>query len=362
MNKRKTITIVGTNGIPAKYGGYETLVEHLTNHLSAQYNFVVFCSKDQRPKLLSHNSSKLIYIPLRANGWQSIFYDIITLIYAAFIGDVILYLGPGAGYFVPFIKLFKSNIIINHGGLNEWKREKYSRFQKLIAKLGHKYGARYATSNIADNELLRKSIKDEFGEDSYVIRYGGNHAIKPVITDDIELKYPFLKQAYYVNVSRAQVDNNLHVVLSAFSKMPDKLLVIVSNWNISEYGRGLKTEYKDRFKNLILLDAIYNIVEINSIRAYAKVYIHSHSYCGTSPSLVEAMSLKLPILSFDVPTNRETTQNKAIYFSDTEDLILKLKNITQAELSILSDKMFEIANENYRWENICSQYTELFEK
>jgi glycosyltransferase involved in cell wall biosynthesis len=74
------------------------------------------------------------------------------------------------------------------------------------------------------------------------------------------------------------------------------------------------------------------------------------------------MSLKLPILSFDVPTNRETTQNKAIYFSDTEDLILKLKNITQAELSILSDKMFEIANENYRWENICSQYTELFEK
>jgi glycosyltransferase involved in cell wall biosynthesis len=264
--------------------------------------------------------------------------------------------------FVPVIKPFCRNIIINHGGLNEWKREKYSKFQKFLAKMGHKYGAKWATSNIADNNLLKESIKDEFDVDAHVIRYGGNHAIKPKITENLIEKYPFLKQDYYVNVSRAQIDNNLHIVLSAFSKMPDKLLIMVSNWNISEYGRKLKSEFKDKYSNLILLDAIYESIEINSIRAYSKVYIHSHSYCGTSPSLVEAMSLKLPIVSFDVPTNRETTQNKAIYFSDSDELIFKIKNINQTELKLNSEKMFKIANENYTWEKICKEYSELFEK
>lgn len=359
---KKKVAIVGTNGIPAKYGGYETLVEYLTKNLSSSYNFTVFCSRDQRPKINQHNNAKLIYIPLRANGWQSIIYDITTLFYAIFISDVILYLGPGAGYFVPLIKHFKRNIIINHGGLNEWKREKYSSFQKFIAKMGHKYGAKSALSNIADNELLKQSILSEFGVDSYVIRYGGDHAIKPELTENLKQKYPFLEEEYFVNVSRAQVDNNLHIVLSAFSKMPDKKLVMVSNWKISEYGTKLKEAYKDTFKNLILLDAVYDSAEINSIRAYAKGYIHSHSYCGTSPSLVEAMSLKLPIISFDVPTNRETTQNKALFFEDENDLIAKLQNIKNEELNKLSNIMFQIAQENYTWEHICKQYIYLFEK
>lgn len=359
--KRK-VAIVGTNGIPAKYGGYETLTEFLTKYLSGDFNFIVYCSRNQPSRLKEYNGAKLKYVFLKANGWQSLFYDAFTLFHAALTADIILYLGPGAGFIVPFIKFFKKAIIVNHGGLNEWEREKYSWFQRYIAKLGHKYAAKYATFNIADNSLLKESIQKEFGVDSHIIRYGGDHAKKEEIDDELLIKYPFLSINYFINVSRAQVDNNLHLVLEAFKNSPERKLVMVSNWSVSNYGILLRKEYMNKYSNIIILDAIYEPKEINAIRGNANVYIHSHSYCGTSPSLVEAMSLGLPIFSFDVPTNRETTKNEAVFFKDTSGLTNLISSINEMELNNCGNRMKKIAEEDYTWAFISSQYSTLFSK
>lgn len=360
MKNRIKVSIVGTNGIPARYGGYETLTEYLTKNLSSEFDFIVYCSKTQ-PKLLSiHNGAKLLYLPLKANGWQSILYDTCTLIHAAFNSKIILYLGPGAGFIVPFLKIFNKKIIVNHGGLNEWNREKYSPFQRFIARMGHKFGSVYSDINITDNNLLKESVKTEFGVDSIVIRYGGDHAIKTEANQALYEKYPFLHEDYFVNVSRAQIDNNLHIVLKAFEQCPQKKLVMVSNWTISKYGRYLKEEYQSKCSNIILLESVYEIDEINAIRCNAKAYIHSHSYCGTSPSLVEAMSLGLPIISFDVPTNRETTMEKALFYSNSNELIEILETLTEEELITNGRDMNQIAEKNYTWKVISTQYADLF--
>ncbi|GHT09245.1 rhamnosyltransferase [Bacteroidia bacterium] len=359
MMKKRKVSIVGTNGIPAHYGGYETLADYLTQYLSDEFDFVVFCSKNNSRDLTNYNNAKLLHLPLKANGWQSLFYDTYTLFYSALYSDIILYLGPGAGFIVPIIKLFQKKIIVNHGGLNEWEREKYSKFQKNIAKLGHKYAAKFANINITDNNLLQKSILNAFGADSIVIRYGGDHAVKTIPTREIIEKYPFLEEEYYVNVSRAQVDNNLHIVLNAFKDIPEKRLVMVSNWNISLYGTELKKEYYNKYPNIILLDAVYEISEINAIRGCAKAYIHSHSYCGTSPSLVEAMCLGLPIFSYDVPTNRETTKGKAYFFKSSEDLKNSILDGGNS-LKECSENMKVISENEYTWSKISAQYAELF--
>jgi glycosyltransferase involved in cell wall biosynthesis len=359
--KRK-VAIVGTNGLPANYGGFETLVEYLTKYLSGQFEFIVYCSKLQKKKIARYNNAKLVYIPLKANGWQSLLYDFITLFHAAHTSDVILYLGPVLGFIIPFIKVyFKKRIIINYGGFNEWERVKYSKPQRFFIKLVYKYTIKYADDGIADNRCLQESILKTFKVNSIVIRYGGDHVVKMPLMDNIIKKYPFLLEEYYINVSRAQVDNNLHIVLDAFRDIPDKKLVMVSNWNISNYGIELKKDYHDKYKNIILLDAIYDISEINILRAYAKAYIHSHSYCGTSPSLVEAMCLGLPVFSYDVPTNRETTEEKACFFKSSEDLkksILDKKN----NLEKNGKNMKAIANIQYAWSDISRQYAELFLK
>lgn len=359
LNKIR-VAVVGTNGIPARYGGYETLVEYLTKYLSSEFSFTVYCSKKQSKTFSEYNNSKLIYVPLNANGWQSIVYDTYTLFVACFHSDVILYLGPGAGFVIPFLKVFRRKIIVNHGGLNEWQREKYSKFQKLIAKWGHKYSSKFASFNIADNILLKESINHTFDVDSIVIRYGGDHAIKEEIDQELINKYPFLSHEYYVNVSRAQVDNNLHMVLKAFEGIPNKKLVIVSNWSVSDYGIDLKNRYQNKFSNIVVLDAVYVPKEINAIRGNAIAYIHSHSYCGTSPSLVEAMSLGLPILSYDVPTNRETTQGKAFFFRDENVLNCLIDSLTIEDLMNNGKLMKGIAEKEYTWKIISAQYAELF--
>ena len=358
--EKKRVAIIGTNGIPSNYGGYETLVEYLTKYLSKKFDFIVYCSKDQPTRIKEHNGAKLVYFPLKANGWQSIIYDIITLMHASFKTDTIFYLGLGAGFMVPILRIFKKKIIVNHGGLNEWERTKFNIIQRLILKMGHSIGGKYASLNIADNFQLRDSLAKNFGIDSTTIRYGGDHA-KPVeVNDDLRKKYPFLNYNYYINVSRAQIDNNLHLVLDAFKANPEKNLVLISNWSVSSYGINLKKEFSSKYSNIILLDAIYNSKVINAIRSNAIAYIHSHSYCGTSPSLVEAMSLGLPVISFDVPTNRETTQNKAIYFSSMHELIKLLYEIKPEKLLKCGYDMKRIAEEEYTWDKISSLYADLF--
>ena len=105
----KKIAIIGTAGVPAKYGGFETLVHHLVPNMSKNYSVSVYCSskyykKQNRP--VYWKGARLYYIPLNANGSSSIIYDILSMIHAIFYADVLLILGVSGGIFIPFIRLF----------------------------------------------------------------------------------------------------------------------------------------------------------------------------------------------------------------------------------------------------------------
>ena len=347
-NDKKKIAIIGTNGIPARYGGFETLSEHLTKELEKKFDFTVYCSniyeKDKRVKF--YNNSKLIYLPFKANGFQSIFYDIFSTIHAFFKSDILIVLGPAAGFILPLNKIFQKKIITNHGGLNEWQRKKLSIIQRSYVYLNHKIAGLFSIENIADNLPLKKSLFDSFGINAKVIQYGGNHVKIENISSNILKKYSFLSKPYYLCVARAQIDNNLHLLIETFKSLPDKNLVIISNWNISKYGKELLKKYK-KLENIILLPAVYKKYDLDVIRSNTKLYIHSHSQCGTAPSLVEAMNYNIPVICYDVQTNRETTLNKSFYFNDVLSLNFLIKNLSNDDLFKLRNNMYLIGKENY---------------
>lgn len=361
MAYKKKIHIVGTHGVPAKYGGFETLADFLCQNLKDDFEFTVYCNALKYPiKEKEYYGAKLKYLSLEANGFKGIFYDLITYVQALFSADVILYLSPvGSGFMTPLKYLTGKKVIVNHGGLNEWEREKLNILQKIWAKFNHRMASKFADVNIADNILYQKSLKDTFNADSVIIRYGGDHVskISPNTTPFAE-KYPFVKDNYAVSVSRAQLDNNIHLVLEAFENFDSYKIVLISNWSVSKYGIDLKAKYINH-PNMILLDAIYDKDELDYLRGNALVYIHSHSRCGTAPSLVEAMCLKNAIISYDVPTNRETTQNEAIFFSTSGDLNVALQKISLIDLESNKQKMFDIANKKYTWKSIANEYSEL---
>ena len=131
----KKISIIGTVGIPAKYGGFETLTEYLTKNLHKDYDMTVYCSsKSYEEKIDTHNGAKLKYINLNANGVQSIPYDIISIFSSLKFADTLLILGVSGCIILPFIRLFsKKRIIVNIDGL-EWKREKWGKGAKWFLK------------------------------------------------------------------------------------------------------------------------------------------------------------------------------------------------------------------------------------
>jgi len=354
--KKKNIAIVGINGIPARYGGFETLAENLVNGLKDDFYFTVYCSKTQTSQRRHrYNGARLIYLPLRANGWQSILFDTFSLFHALFYSDAILVLGPSFGFVYPIRFLFLKALYVNHGGLNEWEREKLSRIQKKYVFWSHYIAAKAATCNIADNNILKESILSSFQEKAIVIRYGGDHAKVPECSVEMEKKYNLKSGEYFISVARAQIDNNIHIALESFSRSPMHSLVMISNWGVSDYGKQLFVHYSE-CPNIRLLNAIYDQSELNLLRGNARAYIHTHSRCGTAPSLVEAICLGLPIISYDVPTNRETTQGNAQFFTTSDELLAILDNFDSKTAYAMRDRLCNIAQNEYTWAKICSDY------
>lgn len=362
--KKQRVAIIGTVGLPAKYGGFETLADHLVTHLSGNYDFTVYCSKKKYSKeeqIDTYKGAKLEYINLEANGIQSIPYDTISILKALRKNDVLLILGVAGAWILPFVTFFTNKkIIISIDGI-EWKRDKWSLFAKLYLWWAEKIAVRYSHIDISDNESIQDYTALRYETLSRVIEYGADHTLQVTPNQDDYIKYPFLKNDYAVKVCRIEPENNVHVVLDAFKQMPNSNLVLVGNWNNSEYGKNLKTAYSN-IPNIYIYDPIYNQREIDLIRGNAALYIHGHSAGGTNPSLVEAMYLELPIIAYNVSYNKTTTENKAIYFSTSEELVYKLKTISENEISQMRKEMKSIALRRYTWEKISNQYNLLIKE
>lgn len=355
---KKKIAIVGTSGLPPKYGGFETLANYLNVYKGNDIELYVFC-KRTRNKLENYQGTKLIYLPFNSNGVQSIIYDAVSIIISWLKFDGIIILGTPGCFILPLLNKIRSVVtVINFGGL-EWKREKWNVVARFFLKYSEKLAVFNSTFLVVDNKSFQNYVMKEYNKNSELIMYGGDHTKSNLEKNKYVNDYKFLDYSYYISVSRAQVDNNLHLILETFAKKSEEILVLISNWDSSQYGIDLKNKYSS-YNNLHLLDAIYDRDILDTLRSNAKAYIHTHKYCGTAPSLVEAMSLGLPIISFDMETNLFTTENEAIYFKTSADLFEIISNTSESKFRYVAQKMKEIADEKYVWSSVTKKYFELF--
>ena len=354
----KKITVIGIQGLPANYGGFESLVENLIGeNKSKDIQYTVFCSrKDMHEQFDEYKGAILKYINLRANGIQSILYDIISLLRIPKETDVVLILGVSGCLILPFFRLFsKKRLIINIDGL-EHRREKWGCLAKTFLKFSEKQAVRFADTIIADNKGIQDYVKAEYGRDSVLIAYGGDHVIRKIdlsFEQCILNRFSIMPNEYAITVCRIEPENNCHIILDAYSKSTQKLLFI-GNWNRNDYGRTLKEKYS-QYENITIQDPIYDVNILYALRKNACKYIHGHSAGGTNPSLVEAMFFGIPVLAYDVVYNRETTLGKAYYWSTCEELMALINNnLHNGQL------MQTIAEDFYTWDRIIKQYESVY--
>lgn len=347
---KSKIVVVGIVGIPACYGGFESLVENLTKYSTPSKSYEVFCSSKsyvEKPKY--YNGAKLNYINIHANGVKSIIYDIVSLVRSIFIKpDVTLILGVSGCLFLPVYRFFsKSKVITNIDGL-EWRREKWGWFAKRFLKLSEAFAVKFSDVVVSDNQAIANYVKKEYSVDSEIIAYGGDHVISSAIKN-------VMLGEYYLSLCRIEPENNVEMILECFSKLPSERLIFIGNWSSNEYGRGLKDKYKS-FNNIDILDSIYDIEKLFELRMGSKGYVHGHSAGGTNPSLVEAMHFSKPIFAFDCDFNRFSTENSAFYFSSAENLQLILRSENAEAIQNNAIAMKEISSRRYTWAIIAQQY------
>ncbi len=354
------VCIVGIVGLPAQYGGFETLTENLVGRLAREgVEFHVFCSAagaSDRPR--EYRGARLWYLPWRANGPQSVIYDGVALRRCRVLDpDVVLVLGVSGGLWLPRVRKFlRGKVIVNIDGV-EWRREKWGSAAKAVLRLSESMAVKYADTVIADNGGIADYVKERYEMEPQIIAYGGDHA---VLAEERPLEDVAIPQKYALAVCRIEPENNVHVALQAWASMRSEIaLVVVGNWQASAYGRRLREAYGGHSR-LHLLDPIYDVGILKALRKRCACYIHGHSAGGTNPSLVEAMHFGVPVVAYDCVFNRWTTEEEAAYFSTPRELV-EAVGAVRGNLGVkVGREMKRIAQRRFTWDRIAGEYMTLF--
>lgn len=356
------VAIVGCSGVPAAYGGFETLAENLVlynERHSLDSDLTVYCSSNaavEQPA--AFHRARLHYLPLSANGVSSIVYDAWSMAHALYRrSDVLLVLGVSGAIAMPLLRCVgwvtrmpRMKIVTNVDGI-EWRRAKWRGLARHFLRLSEWLAVQCSDVVVADNRGVAEHVLRSYGVACSVIAYGGDHAMQAE-------PRPFprmLPPCYALALCRIEPENNVEMILEAFSRMPGQPLVFVGNWEASAFGREVRAHYRG-FDHILMLDPEYDAGILKTLRSGASLYIHGHSAGGTNPSLVEMMHFGVPVAGFDCAFNRYTTNDRAVYFSDAAQLQTLVQHLDPATARKVGAAMQTLARQHYTWEQVGASY------
>jgi rhamnosyltransferase len=369
------IAIIGSRGIPAKYGGFETAVEAVAPRLvETGWNIFVSCEgpRDQS-KPAVYKGVNLFYFPVRPffRIIYEVLYDVYSLVKSSLMCHCIYMLGYGAGLFFFIPKIFRKKLVVNVDGL-EWKREKFNKLEKSILLTSERAAVAFADVIVADSKEIKKYIEGRYKKK---VVYITNGVDAPQLEKWDERKFSgqgFLKgntallpKDYWLAVARLEPENNIHVIVRAFLKSTShRKLVIIGNFSSKKYQRHVLKILEDNNagERVILTGAIYAMNLLNMLRQNCFAYIHGHSVGGTNPTLLEAMSMKNLIIAHDNEFNKEVGGQTTLYFKDAGDLAAKIEEIenTPDSFGHLKEAAYSRVLSNYSWTDIVQEYDKLF--
>lgn len=365
MSLQPKIAIVGSAGVPAKYGGLEMLTQQLIPHLNDSYQLTVYCSapyyssNDKRPS--EWEKARLVYLPFLPTGIQGRIYRGLSILHACWTQDLILLLGVRGSIFLSLIKLITRTKILLHVDELRWKKEKSgSIIRKIVQTTQERIGIQLAQQIVTNNQAIASYLEEEYQVTSKVIPLAGTHAKKISLSSEIKEKHPFLSKRYALSVSRIAPYNHTDMILQAFARYPKYELVIIGDWTQTSYSRKLKIDYEG-YENIHMLNPIYDAGLFGQIRSQAHVFIHSQQVGGTPLALVEAMNLGLPTLAFDEKYNREAMKSEGLFFAHYRQIISHLETLNPSRHEEISHDLQKVAKSYYTWEEAGNFYQTLID-
>lgn len=381
-NKMKNVFIIGSKGIPANYGGFETFVEKLTEkQVDKRIKYHVSCLAENNEEF-EHNGARCFNVRVPNIGAaKAVYYDILALkkcinyIKENNIENPIVYIlacriGPFIGYYKNQLKKLGADLFVNPDG-HEWKRAKWNAAIRQYWKLSEKLMVKHADLLICDSINIEKYIKEDYKKynpKTTFIAYGADIE-KSILSDDDEALLEWYKEkgikakGYYLVVGRFVPENNYETMITEFMKSnTEKDFVLITNVEQNKFYDKLreKTGF-DKDSRIKFVGTVYDQELLKKIRENAYAYFHGHEVGGTNPSLLEALATTDLNILLDVGFNREVGADCALYFDKEECSLAKLiDNELESKMILnLGIKAKDRIAKEYSWINIVDKYEKL---
>jgi hypothetical protein len=315
------IGILGTRGIPNRYGGFEECAEKLALGLVQKGHQVwVYNSHNHEYQQSEWQDVQIIHCndPEKKLGTAGQFiYDLNCINDARHRHfDVVLQLGYTSSSVWWWRWPRRAINIVNMDGL-EWKRSKYSAKVRAFLKKAEAWAARHGDILISDSPGIRQHLLETYQKASTYIPYGASVYEQPDI--NVLKKYGLQPDSYHLLIARMEPENNIEMILRGYLESEDtKPFLVIGNTG-NAFGNKMK-ELFDKAAGIRFLGAIYDASVINALRYYSHLYYHGHSVGGTNPSLLEAMACNALIAAHANTFNRAILGEDSFYFSTISEV------------------------------------------
>ena len=382
---RQHVFIIGSKGIPAQYGGFETFVDKLIEYQTDKdilYHVARLADDEIR---YAYNGAVGFDVKVPNIGpAKAIWYDAAALAkcirycsHTRFSRPPVFYIlacriGPFIGYFRKKIRKLGGVLLINPDG-HEWKRSKWSPPVRKYWKISERLMVKAADLLVCDSKKIEEYIQAEYGTyhpRTTYLSYGCD-VMSSCLPDDSEQFLSWLKEKglsasdYYLVVGRFVPENNVETIVREFMQSgTSRKLVLITTENEKLYRELDEKLGFSADQRICFAGSVYDQELLKKIREKAFAYLHGHSVGGTNPSLLEALgSTKLNLL-LDVGFNREVGENAALYWTcekgSLSDLIGNADQMSDAQIDSYGHLAKKRIQDFYRWESIIDQYQRLF--
>ena len=355
------IAILGTRGVPANYGGFETFAEQLGARLAARGHQVTVYGRSAyvRRDVTSYRGMRIVRLPApRSKHLETVVHTLFSAFHALLRRWDVVYVCNSAN--VPaatILRLARKRVVLNVDGL-EWQRKKWGAAGRAYYRACARVAAWLPVHVVTDARVIQRYYRETYGRDTDYFAYGTD--LDPVADDGTLGRLGLEPGRYVLYVSRLEPENNAHVVIEAYrSVQADVPLAIVGDAPYaSDYIASLKRTDDSRVR---FLGAIYGH-GYQVLRSHAAAYVQATEVGGTHPALVEAMGFGNAILANDVPEHRETMGDAGRYYHGPEALARELQAVLDdpALAADLRARARARASKLYSWDAIADDYEDWF--
>lgn len=360
-----TVRILGTHGVPAAYGGFETAAENVAIYLRDQgWRVIVYCQHPGRGPVTEDmwNGLERVHIPIPREGWLGTsHFDLVSVRHAARHRDVCLTFGYNTAVINTLQRVRRIPNVINMDGI-EWSRARWGPMKQSILWTNERIACYVGNHLIADHPAIERFLRTRARASKISTITYGAHAVTDAPTAPVE-QLGLRPRGYATLICRPIPENSILELVEAFSARRRGVQLVMLGTYLPDdpYHRAVQAAASDE---VVFLGAIYDPVTVAALRFHGLAYLHGHTVGGTNPSLVEALAAGNPVVAHDNEYNRWVAGDAAVYFTTAGDADVGISTVLddaerRAEMAAASRARHA---QEFTWEHVAGQYEALLRR